>query len=374
MVDGDGQGITVPFIPELGDISKFIAQVKKEVDDLAEYIANAVGRALDAQDLTDQVKDSIDRSKGRETQPSSGGWRSTIADANEKIMPVVQKASSTLESGIKSVIGILQDVHKRLLSASPLLQSVERLFNLAVTLFFMPLGNKLATVMLPAVLELVDGVMEIWDKFDGKSFSEMLNVAVTEGAKLFGEYFISLGEEFKEQGGILGSIGSLLVTLGNLIEKLGDGLLERLLDVFNWLVSNLGTFIGTLVALKFVEISLQAATAIATNTIAGMLTLGISALAAVGAGASVANMFNTSSSSDTPGYAEGGYIPPTPGGKLIRVAEGGEGEYIVPESKALSGGNTYNITINGMTNDELKNYITEVVNDRVNESRLRSVF
>ncbi len=374
MVDGDGQGITVPFIPELGDISKFIAQVKKEVDDLAEYIANAVGRALDAQDLTDQVKDSIDRSKGRETQPSSGGWRSTVTDFSDKVLPVARKASSTLESGIKSVIGILQDVHKRLLSASPLLQSVEQLFNLAVTLFFMPLGNKLATVMLPAVLELVDGVMEIWDKFDGKSFSEILNVAITEGAKLFGEYFISLGEEFKEQGGILGSIGSLLVTLGNIIEKLGDGLLERLLDVFNWLVSNLGTFIGTVVALKFTEISLQAATAIATNTIAGVLTLGLSALAAVTIGASIANVFNSSGSSDTPGYAEGGYIPPTPGGKLIRVAEGGEGEYIVPESKALSGGNTYNITINGMTNDELKNYITEVVNDRVNESRLRSVF
>ena len=33
------------------------------------------------------------------------------------------------------------------------------------------------------------------------------------------------------------------------------------------------------------------------------------------------------------GFAEGGYIPATPGGKIIKVAEGGEGEYIVPESK-----------------------------------------
>src|SRR5690606_35021825 len=32
-------------------------------------------------------------------------------------------------------------------------------------------------------------------------------------------------------------------------------------------------------------------------------------------------------------FATGGYVPPTPGGRIVRVAEGGEGEYIVPESK-----------------------------------------
>jgi hypothetical protein len=41
-----------------------------------------------------------------------------------------------------------------------------------------------------------------------------------------------------------------------------------------------------------------------------------------------------------PGYASGGYIPATPGGQVIRVAEGGEGEHIVPDSqmRALLGG------------------------------------
>src|SRR5690606_31185054 len=29
-------------------------------------------------------------------------------------------------------------------------------------------------------------------------------------------------------------------------------------------------------------------------------------------------------------FARGGYVPPTPGGRIVRVAEGGEGEYIVP--------------------------------------------
>lgn len=346
--------------------------LKERVKKLQEQISETMKNVFDYKGAVSDVSKAMQSSSDAS---SSGGWRSTVMDVSDKIMPAVQKVSSAFESGLKNIIGILQDVHKRLLSASPLLQSVEQLFNLAVTLFFMPLGNKLATVILPAVLELVDGVMEIWDKFDGKSFSEMLNIAVTEGARLFGEYFISLGESFKEQGGILGSIGSLLITLGNFIEHLGDGLLERLLEIFNWLVSNIGTFIGTLVAMKTVEIGLQAATAVATNSLAALFSLGLSAAIGVGVGAWASSLFSSNSSSGgVEGYAEGGYVPPTPGGKLVKVAEGGEGEYIVPESKTLSGGNTYYITINGMTNDELKSYITEVVNDRVNESRLRSVF
>lgn len=32
------------------------------------------------------------------------------------------------------------------------------------------------------------------------------------------------------------------------------------------------------------------------------------------------------------GFAEGGYVPPVPGGRRVTVGEGGEGEYIIPES------------------------------------------
>lgn len=54
------------------------------------------------------------------------------------------------------------------------------------------------------------------------------------------------------------------------------------------------------------------------------------------------NYDNTTDQDNNPstgaGYADGGYIPATPGGRLIRVAEGGEGEYVIPESKARRGG------------------------------------
>src|SRR5690606_41979168 len=31
--------------------------------------------------------------------------------------------------------------------------------------------------------------------------------------------------------------------------------------------------------------------------------------------------------------ASGGYVPATPGGRIVRLAEGGQGEYVIPESK-----------------------------------------
>lgn len=39
------------------------------------------------------------------------------------------------------------------------------------------------------------------------------------------------------------------------------------------------------------------------------------------------------SSEGIPALASGGYVPATPGGRIVRLAEGGQGEYVIPESK-----------------------------------------
>lgn len=310
---------------------------------------------------------------------SSGFW-ATSAQAANTVLPAVTKISNVLQSGLNTVIGTVQDIYNRLKQSSPLLQTIESLFNLAVQLFFMPLGNKLATVLLPAVLELVDGVMEIWDKFEGKSLGEMFTIAISEGARLFGEYIANIGTLLKEEGGVVGSIGSTLVVLGNLISSKGAEIINGIAKLLEFIMQNLPGIITALVGFKAATVAMLAAIIINTAMTAGaasLWTLGGAAVAgAVTAGvasAAISNMFGTET--DISGHANGGYIPPTPGGKIIRVAEGGEGEYIIPESKRLTtGGNTYNITINGMTNDELKTYITDIVNDRTNEYRLRSGF
>jgi hypothetical protein len=50
---------------------------------------------------------------------------------------------------------------------------------------------------------------------------------------------------------------------------------------------------------------------------------------------------------DVPQMARGGYVPARPGGTLINVGEGGQGEYVVPSSKMGRGGVTVNVTVQG---------------------------
>lgn len=55
-----------------------------------------------------------------------------------------------------------------------------------------------------------------------------------------------------------------------------------------------------------------------------------------------------------PALAEGGIVPATPGGRLVRVAEAGQDEAVVPLPKngkpSIGGGNTYNVTVNEAVN------------------------
>lgn len=362
----------------LNSLEGYQDALKKYGDDFEKTMTEALKNALKLVNVKAELNAEGD-SNNAAASTSSGFW-ATSAQAANTVLPAVTKISNVLQSGLNTVIGTVQDIYNRLKQSSPLLQTIESLFNLAVQLFFMPLGNKLATVLLPAVLELVDGVMEIWDKFEGKSLGEMLTIAISEGARLFGEYIANIGTLLKEEGGVVGSIGSALVVLGNLISSKGAEIINGISKLLEFIMQNLPGIITALVAFKIMTGAMLAAIVVNTAMTAGaasLWTLGGAAVAgAVTAGvasAAISNMLGTET--DISGHANGGYIPPTPGGKIIRVAEGGEGEYIIPESKRLAtGGNTYNITINGMTNDELKTYITDIVNDRTNEYRLRSGF
>ena len=308
---------------------------------------------------------------------------------------------------MKSGIGIIEDIHSRIKQASPLLQSVESLFNLAVQLFFMPLGNKLATVMIPAIMQLVDDVMEMWDKIEGMDLGDMLNEMIKTGTKIFGQYFNNLGEKLSEQGGLLGSIGSILSAMGDFIENKLAGFLETGVKILEFIMSNFGTLVMAFIEFKMLSISLQVAqiaATIAAGTKIGSLTAGVGILAGAmtmatgnavlygsGIGGTILDM----------NVASGAYVGPTEGGRNVNVGEAGVGEFILPEDRlenimtSVSDkmvdtsqsqpvyeqreekqpqviNNYFNIT--GYTDHELTDKIKSTVNEQVSQSRLRSGF
>lgn len=316
------------------------------------------------------------------------------------------KAADDLMKIMKTGLGIIEDIHARIKSASPLLQSVESLFNLAVQLFFMPLGNKLATVMIPAVIDLVDNVTEMWSRFEGMDLGGMLNEMITYGAEIFGKFFVNLGEELAKQSGLAGAIGKTLVGLGDFIENHLADLLEIVADVLNLIMNNLGTLIVAFFEYKTLSLALQATQTAAALAgplapIAGLLAftgveIGANAVASEYGLFDMANSMNTGKRA-----AAGAYVGAVEGGRTITVGEGGEGEFILPETK-LQGmmasvsdrmvdvaqtqptqttekepepqviNNYFNI--NGYTDSQLKDIIRDTVNEQVSQSRLRSGF
>lgn len=285
------------------------------------------------------------------------------------VRSAIHTSSNIIRNSLKKGFGIVEDIYGRLKSASPLLQAIESMFNLAMQLFFMPLGNKLAEVLLPSVLRLMDDVVKIWASFEGMTLGEMFDFAITQAGKLFGGFFSSIGDALIEQGGKISSVGKLLQSIGNFIEKNGAKVIETILGVVTSLISNFKHFVSLWFSLKMTEVAMNAAGFFGDLGWNGVIAaIGVGAVAGIvsEAGLTVA------------GFSEGGYIPNTPGGKVVRVSEGGEGEYIVPESKVQTfieshSGVNLNSIINKANESKTHNDLTMISGDILNSKTSSSL-
>ena len=425
------------FLKGLGDTSKETNKKLEKIEKILDQIADEV---------------EVDSSSGAAGAGSSSttyttrwqqfkGWagsdegKARIKDiaikAEEKALNTGANITETL---LRKSLGLIQDIYNKMKEASPLLQAVSTLFNLAMKLFFMPLGNKLAEVLIPKTVELVEKVTDMWDMFEEEdSLGSMFTKAIDYGFNVFGEYFLNIGDRLQEQGGILSSVGHLLSAIGVFIETNGKSLIQFLLWMVGTIVEHFREVIATIIAFKVASITLSLAQLAATmapdpfglgigKTLALPIILGLLA-GGLATGALYAAI---------PGRAEGGYVPATPGGQPTLLAEGGEGEFVIPASKMMSvltgglgplmevmggktvkgvysgdgegaygiagsglpsgsiyynnissperttksvasGGNSIsaNFYINGYTDSQLKDIIRETVDDMVNDSRLK---
>jgi len=362
------------------DQNKTLEEIAKEVQGLSGNVERVVNADTDIFGRRDIPKGAIDEAGHLYGQKDSDINDRADAKWEEKWSPIIMKGVQMGASGLKSVatqsLGFVEMIYGYMKRSSPLMQSIESLFNLAVQLFFMPLGNKLAETILPATLDLVDAVLDIWDKFEGKSLGEMMEFAIKEGVKVFSSYIIDIGETLKDEKGIVGSIGNFLVTLGTFVEENGEAIITTILNVATTILENFKEFVSLYVGLMTAQIGAT----IGGSSILGNLLIPAGALIGAGAGFAI-GAGGTYGAMSIAGFAEGGYVPSREGGTLAIVGEGGEGEHIVPESKAdafaasrMKGSNTYNITINGYTDSELKRYVQDIVSEQVSFSRLKGSF
>lgn len=312
----------------------------------------------------------------------------TSSDPNiQKMTKVLQAGQEIMQTGIKGLTSItqgsmdfLQMIYQQLKSASPLLQTIESLFNLAVQLFFMPLGNKLAEVLLPAVLELVDNVVSMWDAMEGMSLSEMITFMMETGVQYFSQFFNDIGDLLIEEGGILGNIGELLKTIGGLIEN-GGGMLNMMVSLTTFVVGHLKEIISLIVAFYTMQYTMQLMSMYANavgDSILGFFGGGlatVAGLSAITAGMGLIGGGVAYSIMSAYGMADGGYVPATEGGQWRLLGEGGKGEWVVPEDQTGAFGTTNNYYyFTGFTSDDVIRMIRDEVSTQVSQSRIRGGF
>ena len=305
----------------------------------------------------------------------------------QKQTRILQMGQEVMQTGIKTVTSItqgsfdfLQMIYQQLKSASPLLQTIESLFNLAVTLFFMPLGNKLAEVLLPAVLQLVDNVVDMWDAMEGMTLSQMITHMMETGVQYFAQFFNDIGDLLIEEGGTLANIGELMKTIGGLIEN-SNGILNLMVTTTTFVVGHLKEIISLIVAFYAMQYTMQLAAMYVnavSNTIAGWFGAGIGAaaigtVASIGVGAIAGGAAYGLMSQY--GMAEGGYVPATEGGQWRLLGEGGQGEYVIPENQMGAMGTTNNYYyFNGYTDEDVIRIIRDEVSTQISQSRIRGGF
>lgn len=403
---GDG-GITVSvktkISADVSELEKNIKSVLSGMDFTKAFFKgdfDSVNSHLKRKAYMDEMEASNDPKKAKSAMDAAGfsdkemGMMGALKDLSD----VMKGFGNSMVGFVQGMFGVVEEIYKQMRKSSPLLKMIENLFNLAMQLFFMPLGNKLAEVMLPAIINMLDAVMDIWDKFEGKTLGEMFTIAIVEGVQLIAGYFTNLGSLLKEQGGIAETIGNLLSALGDFLSNNGVKILELVEKVFSFLMDHIGTFIG--LAIEFFVSSIAVQAGILAYLMASLdwkdSLRKMAAAAATGAVASAGALgIGTVIGDAILGLAEGGYVPATPGGEIVRIAEGGEGEYVVPESKVgnfvtemipytstnqrydmsntkTSSSNVVNnFYFEGLTNDELKTIIRDEVNEMVSQSKYR---
>lgn len=352
--------------------------VNTDIVDIEEKDRQAhTSKETNAQSREDAQKDKELQEQARKEQMEEN---KKMLSAMQSIQHVAQQGFNMGSGLLKGMFGFVEDIHQRMKASSPLLQTIESLFQTAMTLFFMPLGNKLGELLIPAMMELVEDVVAIWELFEGKTLGEMFDIAIDKGSEILSDYFSNIAAALKDQGGILGGMARVIETIANVADHLPD-ILDDILWAIEWTMDHLKEIASLLVSLYTLQYTLGitqmmvttlsnmevAGTTVGTVGAVGLIS---SVIAAIAAGAGTETLLSNW------GMAEGGYVPPKEGGSVRILAEAGEGEYVIPESKMGEMGATYNITNNfyGYTTEELESKVNSVIGDQITNARLRSGF
>ncbi len=350
---------------ESDDSSKGINGTGAQVGDIKTPLEKKEIKVADSKDNTKDLAEKKNKKESEKGEPQKKTLKGALESSTFKALyRTVSKVANVATTGLKRGFGILQSLYNRVKQSSQFLAAVENMFNLAMTLLLLPFGNALATVILPSMIELVDGVLGLWDDmddvFDGTSgtLGKILDIVLDKGLDKFGEFFNGIGDKLEDSGGLLGAIGEMMNFVGGVLKDGVEPILSAIFTILSTVMKNFKEFISIYVAYQTAMLGAQMGAGLGPfgSLIGGSIGMSVGGL-------------GTYSYLTGIGLAEGDYVPATAGGSLRVIGEAGEGEYIIPESKmrSQSSGTIIN-NFYGYTETELKQIVRDTLREEVQNS------
>ena len=350
--------------------------------------------------------------RGKGIAGAGGGKFGGVLTAISAVMGVVGGAISAVAGIVSSGFGmantLLKSINKislKILSTSPLFETIKNILNLAFTMAFLPAMTLLQGKLLPIFTGLLKSMTDFGSSFATLFTRERIDLVVTAFKGIIGsivdffnnnnenlaemitQMILVLPEMMKMQLGIIELFVNNKDKILNLVNKTIDvlntfidqGLLNELFyfmeSTLNFLNKHGVEIAGAVISLaKFITGAtdfvadypkyqvMQGGMAVAKANRGDIL----GALGEFGKGVlSWATMGGIK-------LASGGYVPATPGGVPAIIGEGGEGEYVIPESKLNSiGGLTvvFSGTVYGM--NDFKQQVRSIMNEYTTKANFR---
>lgn len=332
----------------LDTVNEEMQEVNQTLEDIEEIQVDL----LDAYDSASTVTED----EGKEQK---GFWDKLLSGDKEKgegLGDLKGMATSAL-GVVRMVFGILDEFIKKFRRSSPLLDNVLSLIENAWNLIMAPIMTAIGIELIPLVETIYEKVFKVvqtmWEVYENEGIVGMILVAIDGAFDIFCAIIEKVLEMFMGK--------ETLDNIKNFVSLIKQWMPDGL--TFSSLITSIIDSVKNLF-----------------NPLAGM-NVGVN---------DMNNMFwdGVDWLKDKLGFgAEGGYVEATPTGTPMILAEKGEREYIVPESKVTSfanqyttykptdrGNTTINVYVEGYTDTDLGDKIVTVLNSRTEMSNLRGGF
>ena len=312
----------------------------------------------------------------------AGGVLAAVSAALGIVGAAIGAVTSTVSAGFSISTSLLKSLNKitlKILGTSPLLETIKNILNLAFTMAFLPAMTLLEGKMLPIFLNLLNTMVKF-----GSSFTDDFVKFVPDIVGSFSDVVKYIVDFFRKNSPQIAEMVARMIQLLPDMMKMQLGIIElfvnnkdKILQLANYTIETLSKFID--------QGLLDSLLTFAKDTMLFISKWGVPMAEAVLAladffvkAADVTNdiIYNATHGLD-PEFAgmtmaSGGYVPATPGGVPAIIGEGGEGEYVIPESKMNGlGGVTIVFSGNVYGMNDFKQQVRSIMNEYTTKANFR---